>query len=278
MARDVTASGAVTIEAQAQDSASAKGISAAVAMSNSVNVGVGVGLNVVNGANEAYVDTGGSVVKGGGITIEAITPASTTDDFVAWGAAAAGGKGTAQVAGSVGINVINNFTTEASARSGSDLQSSGGINVKAIADLNIQTLGAAGAFSQGGNAIGATITVGVLNATTTAYIGGNADAAGAISIDAENHLLPIRRSPSRSSRFRRPVGNLGGGRRRGEHRRRRDRGLVHRQRSSASTPPPISAPAARSIRARSMRRAAARPSRSLRSTRRRSPPSPARSA
>src|SRR5271165_7216 len=187
---DITAtSGAVTIAAMAQDSASAKGIGAAVAMNNSVNIGAGVGLNVITGNNKAYVDAGSSVVQGNGITIEAITPAGQTDNFIAWGAAAAGGKGEAQIAGSVGINVVN-FTTEASARGGSDLQSSGGITVMAVADLDPQTLGAAGAFSQGGNAIGATVTVAVLTAMTTASIGGNADAGGAISIEAKNQLLP----------------------------------------------------------------------------------------
>src|SRR5271165_2832849 len=164
---DITAtSGAVTIAAMAQDSASAKGIGAAVAMNNSVNIGAGGALNVITGNNKTYVDAGSSVVQGNGITIEAITPAGQTDNFIAWGAAAAGGKGEAQIAGSVGINVM------------------------AVADLDPQTLGAAGAFSQGGNAIGATVTVAVLTAMTTASIGGNADAGGAISIEAKNQLLP----------------------------------------------------------------------------------------
>ena len=158
-------------------------------MDNNVNIGAGVALNVVSGGNNAIVDKGGSAVKGDGISIEAITPAAQTDNFIAWGAAAAGGKGVAQIAGSVGVNVIT-FNTEASARSGSYLDSSGGIAVTAIANLDPQTLAAAGAFSQGGNAIGATINVAVLSATTTAYIGGNADAGGAIAIDGEIHVVP----------------------------------------------------------------------------------------
>ena len=186
---DVSASGAVTIAAEAGDSASAEAIGASVAMDNNVNIGAGVALNVVNGSNKAFVDAGGSAVQGDGITIEAVTPSGQSDNFIAWGAAAAGGKGELSIAGSVGINVVT-FNTEASARSGSYLNSSGGINVTAIANLDPQTLGAAGAFSQGGNAIGATVTVGVLNASTTAFIGGNADAASAISVDAENHLAP----------------------------------------------------------------------------------------
>src|SRR2546427_8919367 len=46
-------------------------------------------------------------------------------------------------------------------------------------------------FSKG-TSIGATINVPVLHASTAAYIAGNADAAGAISIDAENHLEPTK--------------------------------------------------------------------------------------
>ena len=187
---DITAtSGAVTIAAQGQDNASAKAVGSSLAMNNNVNIGAGVGLNVVNASNDAFVASGGSVVKGAGITVEAITPTGQTDNFIAWGAAAAGGKGEASIAGSVGINVVT-FNTQASAASDSHLESSGGVTVTAIADLDPQTLGAAGAFSQGGNAIGATITVAVLNATTSAYIAGNADAAGAISIDSEIHIVP----------------------------------------------------------------------------------------
>src|SRR5439155_1861038 len=187
---DVTAHNAVLISAQAEDDATAKGVGAALAMDNSTNIGAGVSVNVVNATNKSFVDSG-SVISGNGITIEAITPAGKTDDFVAWGAAAAGGKGSTSIAGSVAINVVNKFDTEASARSGSHLESSGGINVTANAALDPQTLAAAGAFCKG-TSIGATINVTVLHASTAAYIAGDADAAGAISIDAESHLEPTK--------------------------------------------------------------------------------------
>ncbi len=180
----------MTIGAYAQDDASAKGVGASIAMDNNVNIAAGVGLNVVNATNEAFVGSG-SVIKGKGITIEAKTPASTTDDFIAWGASAGGGEGNVGIAGSVGINVVNRFDTMAYADTGSHLESSAGISVTAQANLDPQTLAAAGAFSEG-DSIGATVTVAVLNASTSAYIAGDADAAGALSIDAENHLDPTQ--------------------------------------------------------------------------------------
>ena len=50
-------------------------------------------------------------------------------------------------------------------------------------------LAAAGAFSKG-TTIGAAISITVLNATSTAYIAGDADAAGAISVESTVDLLP----------------------------------------------------------------------------------------
>ena len=93
-------------------------------------------MNYVHANNKASVGSGGSVIQGDGITIEAVTPAGKTNDFVAWGAAAAGGKGSVSVAGSVAINVIDTFNTEASTASDSHLESSGGINVTANAALD----------------------------------------------------------------------------------------------------------------------------------------------
>lgn len=186
---DITAHNAVTIETQAEIDATSKAVGSSVSIdSNSDMIGVGVSVNVVNASNKAFVDTG-SAITGKGITIEAITPASKTDDFISWGAAAAGGKGDASVAGSVSINVVSTFDTEASARSGTTLNSTGNLTVMATSNVNIQTLAAAGAFSDG-TSIGAAVAVAVLNVSTQAYIAGNADATGAMLVDAEIHLDP----------------------------------------------------------------------------------------
>src|SRR5262249_49532946 len=58
--------------------------------------------------------------------------------------------------------------------------------------LDPQTLAAAAALSKSGTGIGATINVAVLHASTKAFIGGDADAGGAITVDGESHLLPTK--------------------------------------------------------------------------------------
>jgi hypothetical protein len=196
---DVTATGAVKISAVAEYDAIAKGVGAALGMDNDTNIGVGVALNVVNASNQAYVDSGGSVVQGQSIAIEAKTPDGKADDFIAWGASAAAStsnNGKASVAGSVAINVINSFDTKAYAASGSQLKAAtsgaGTIGVNAVANFDLQTVAAAGAFSSKGSAVGATINVSVMNTNTTAYIEGNADAGGAITVNAGSHLLPTK--------------------------------------------------------------------------------------
>ncbi|HVC51376.1 MAG TPA: LEPR-XLL domain-containing protein, partial [Stellaceae bacterium] len=183
--------GAVTIAAEAQDSASAKGIGAAIAMNNKTNIGAGVGLNVVTATNEAFVVGAAdatSEVKGNGVTIEAITPATTTDAFTVWGAAGAGGKNLA-VAGSVGINVVS-LTTDAYTDSNTSVESAGDLTVKATALVAPQDLVAAGAFASSGSGIGASVAVNVFTLDTSAHIDGSADASGALLVDAENHFAP----------------------------------------------------------------------------------------
>ncbi|WP_456654689.1 hypothetical protein [Bradyrhizobium sp. JR3.5] len=189
---NITAHGALKLSAQAEDDAGAKAVGASLAMNNSTNVGAAVGLNVVNATNKAQV-TGASTVSGNGITIEAIIPTGKTDDFIVWGAAAAatGDNGTASVAGSVGINVIHEFETEASTAAASHLESSANTDVTAKANFDLQTVAAAAAFSEGGSGFGATINVAVMHdVTTKAFIAGDADEAGALTVDAESTLNP----------------------------------------------------------------------------------------
>jgi hypothetical protein len=175
----LSATGAVTIEASAGIADKTQAVGSSVALSSSAEVGAGVAVGVVNTTNNAEVGTSSSIT-GNGITIEAITPSN--DTFVVWGASAAGGTGSASVAGSVAVNVVNTDNNQASA-SGATLKSSAGITVQATNNLSIQTLAAAGAFSDGAG-VGVAVTVGVLNVNSSAFISGKADAAGAIAIDS----------------------------------------------------------------------------------------------
>jgi hypothetical protein len=185
---DVFAGAAVSVSAEAEVDATAKALGSAVELSESDNIGAAVGLNVANVTNTAFVGVG-SIVEGDGITIEAVTIDNETNEFIVWGVAAAGGTGDVGVAGSVGINVVN-VTTEASARNGSDLFSTGGLAVTAENDMAIQTLAAGGGFSTG-TAVGAAVSVSIVDSSTKAFIAGDADAAGAMSVTAETDLAPI---------------------------------------------------------------------------------------
>jgi hypothetical protein len=183
----VSASGAVTVQGQVEIDATAKGVGTSVQLDSgsNVNVAAGVGLNVVNASNVAYVDSG-SDVRGNGITIQAISPAGKSDNFIAWGAAAGGGQGDVGVAGSVAINVIT-LDSEAYSAIGSSLESSGALSITSTTTLAPQTVAAGVGFSQG-TAVGAAISVAVVNVTSNAYVDGYADVAGALAIDSEVHL------------------------------------------------------------------------------------------
>ncbi|HET6237314.1 MAG TPA: hypothetical protein VFE41_20495 [Acetobacteraceae bacterium] len=182
----LSATGAVSIEASAGITDKTQAVGSSVALSSNSEVGAGVAVAVVNTTNNAEVGTASSVT-GNGITIEAITPAN--DTFVVWAASAAGGTGDASVAGSVAVNVVNTDNNQASA-SGATLKSSAGITVQATNNLSIQTLAAAGAFSDGAG-VGVAVTVGYLRANSTAFISGKADAAGAIAIDSKLRLSQL---------------------------------------------------------------------------------------
>ena len=188
----LTAPGAVTIEAIASINDQTQAVGSAISLQcGCTYIGAGIAVAVVNKTNDAEVTGSGSTVSGAGVTIAAITPVGTTDNFVVWGAAAGGGTGDAGVAGSVAINVINADNSQASSAAGSALKSSAGLTVQAINNVNIQTLAAAGAFSDG-SAVGVAVAIGILNVNSTAFIGGKADAAGAMLVDSQIILAPTQ--------------------------------------------------------------------------------------
>jgi hypothetical protein len=184
--------GAVMVSATTEMDGTAKGTGTGVALdSNSTNISAGVGFNWDSLTNKAFVD-GSTTVKGTGITVQAVTMAMKTDSFVAWGAAAAGTKGNVDVAGSVGLNVVT-YTTEASVKSGSHVLSKGNLNVNANTTLGLQTLAGGAAFNPGnGTVVGGSIAIAIMTGSSTkAFIEGNADAAGAMSITADTEFNPL---------------------------------------------------------------------------------------
>ncbi len=182
--------GTLAVTATAAFDATTKATGSAIGLvdNGGTRIGIGVAVGVVTAASRAFAGAG-SVLTGKGITISAITPTGATNDVVVWAAEAAGGSGKTGVAGSVAINVVRSFDTEASARAGSTLNSSAGITILAANALSPQTVAAGVGFAKG-NAAGVAVAVSVINAATLASIAGNADAAGAITVEARLSLAP----------------------------------------------------------------------------------------
>ncbi|HEY3921306.1 MAG TPA: carbohydrate-binding protein, partial [Gaiellaceae bacterium] len=195
-----TGTGAVTVSAQNQTNANAKAIGLAGGLSSSTAIGAGVGLNVESVTNTASVGADAHVTAGGDVSVEAETPGTKEDDFVAWGIAAAGGTSDASVAASVAIQVLN-YTSTASIGKGAQIISSGGaVNVIANQKIGLQSIALAGGLSTGGTAVGGSFVVNVVNADdTSAYIDSgtglgqvtSVDAAKGVSVTATSSIVPI---------------------------------------------------------------------------------------
>ncbi len=184
---DIETTGEVKISAQAEVDGSAKALGTAVTLSDSNMIGAAVGVNVATVNNKALV-TGASLIEGDGITVEAVTTGSAKNEFVVWGASAAGGTGDVGVAGSVAVGVVT-FTTEASAASAAQLVSTGALHITAENEMVYQTIAAGVGFSSG-TSVGAAVAVTVITSNTDAFIAGDADAAGLMAISAKTTLAP----------------------------------------------------------------------------------------
>ncbi|MCQ9380143.1 hypothetical protein [Methyloversatilis sp. XJ19-49] len=138
-------------------------------------VGVGVAYNVIDNTTEALVTN--SDVDGTSIRLEATENAEIE-------AVAAGGGGSAKVAvtGSLGINTISNSTVAHA--SGSDLDASGDITIKARDESEILSISGA-ASGAGTAAVGAAGSYNSIGGEVRAELsGGSADGAN-VRVDAE---------------------------------------------------------------------------------------------
>src|SRR5207302_7797085 len=124
------------------------------------SVGAAIGLNVQDITNTATIGSK-ATVEGDGVTVEAITPAGKRNDFIVWGLAAAGGKGTASVAASAAVQVLF-FHTTASVGQGATITSHEDMTVNATDFLGMQNITLAGGLSTSGTAVGGSISVNVL--------------------------------------------------------------------------------------------------------------------
>ncbi|MFN5854601.1 MAG: hypothetical protein ACK456_01665, partial [Pseudanabaenaceae cyanobacterium] len=196
-----TQGGAVRVSVVNQTDATAKAVGTSIDTSTQgkkVGIGAAVGLNVATVNNiakigsNAVVNTKGASSAQGNITVEAITPVGASNEFEVWGLAAAGGaQGDAAIAGSVGVNIVL-LRNEAYVGSGAQLTTNGGLNISATSPVNLQNIAASLAFSPGKAAVGAAVSVNVVDHNTQAYIADNAviNAGEAINITASNSIAP----------------------------------------------------------------------------------------
>jgi hypothetical protein len=188
----VTAGGTLGIHTTNHTDASAKGD--ALAVQSSTAVGAALGLNIATVTNTASIGAS-TVTSNGDLTVHALLPTPTADQFKARALAGAGGALTAGVAGSAAINVLSNTTT-ASVAGGAILSSQGGIDVHAENDMRVQNV-AGGAGLSLGAGVGPAVSINKIDSTTNAFLGAGtqADAANAITVAANSSVLPVNDDP-----------------------------------------------------------------------------------
>ncbi|MEQ1831146.1 MAG: hypothetical protein ABL921_34690, partial [Pirellula sp.] len=179
---DVTTPGSVIVSSVGHFDASTKATGTGVTLDSNDNIGAGIALTFAGELNRADISSN-SIVRGSSITAESIVPLGQTNDFITWGAAAGGGQNNLGIAGSVAINVVTQQYT-ATSNSNSQLKSTGNLTIRSEAFINPQTVAAGVGFSSG-LAAGAAVAIGVISPTTLASLGGNADAANALSVTSK---------------------------------------------------------------------------------------------
>ncbi|MEO8133499.1 MAG: hypothetical protein ABI831_05960, partial [Betaproteobacteria bacterium] len=174
--------GSNRVSFNANDSSGIDLAAGTIAGGGSAGVGAANTTLVRNDVTRAFVGDH-STITNGGIGLSAHS--SETVSAIAAGGALGGSAG---VAGSAVVNVINQ-TTEAFFDRDVTVTTTGAGNVGANASADTLLSGLGGALAAGGSAgIGAGVDVGVLSKVTQAYIapGGNVNASGTVSVTARS--------------------------------------------------------------------------------------------
>uniref|UniRef100_UPI0032217262 beta strand repeat-containing protein n=1 Tax=Microbacterium sp. TaxID=51671 RepID=UPI0032217262 len=192
----ITLTGALAVLATNETDAVAKAIGTSYSLeTSSSNIGAAVGLNVVTVTNRGSIGAGATITAGS-VSITGITPTGARNDFQTWAISAAGGRGDASVAGSVGVQVLQ-LVNEAVIGEGSSLTVTGNVGLDASNPMGLQTLAVSGAFTTSGTGVGAAIVVQYVDATTRAHIDSSferpttIDAGGSIIGRATASLVPL---------------------------------------------------------------------------------------
>ncbi len=188
-------SGAITVSSTNGTSAGAWALGTALSLTSKPpqnSIGAAVTLNIVLEVNDATVGDSASL-QGTGITVTALQPivqgVSQPNDVRNWSISGAGGSKVG-VAGSVGINVIND-SAQASFGKLDQITSTGPITVSTENDLRLRNIDGGAAF--GGTAgVGVAIAVNVVTNTTTADIGPSSqvNASDALTVQATASIAP----------------------------------------------------------------------------------------
>ncbi|MCK9231126.1 MAG: hypothetical protein M0P18_10660, partial [Syntrophales bacterium] len=185
----VTAGGAVGVNAENETDLSTKVLGAAISFDNDTSVGAAVALNVADVTNRASIGAGADV-EADGITVRAVTPTGQANTFTTWALAVGGGKDYG-VAGSAGVNVVI-MDTEASIGQGVRLTSRGDIDVEARNTISYQNLAGGGGVGKKAG-VGIAVAANILTLNTDAVIGDSvhADAKSLFSVRAHSSITPL---------------------------------------------------------------------------------------
>ena len=157
---------------------------------STAGIGAGVAVNVCVITNTGRIGAYDHVT-GRSVSVGAITPDGSRNDFTTWGISASAANQETGVAASIAVAVIVE-RNKASIGNHADIDSSGDVSVIASAPYGVQTLAISGAYGEDVG-VGAAIVVTVLKPTTEAWIepDSTVDAAGTLRVSAASSIVPL---------------------------------------------------------------------------------------
>src|SRR5712691_8050403 len=147
----------------------------------SSGVAIAIAVNVASITTDAYLAGNASLTAGGGVTVEATSPSSSS--FTAHSTSGAGGSSVG-VAGSVAVNVVTSSTT-AEVKTPTPVAVSNDLALTSTSNLaNNATADAKQASDGSASGIGASVAVNVVNDTTSAGLADGSELDGAHNLTA----------------------------------------------------------------------------------------------
>ncbi|MFN9913209.1 MAG: hypothetical protein ACK53L_11525, partial [Pirellulaceae bacterium] len=139
---------------------------------------------------------GNTTLRGSNVRIDAVTADGDMDlvinEFIAWAASAAGGRGDFAFIGSAAINVVD-MVFKATTSPDSHVKAINNLTVQAENDMNPQTLAAGAGFAgqSGSDVVGGSLSYVNVDLETRALLLGDADAGASLSVLAETTISEV---------------------------------------------------------------------------------------